>query len=325
MSFDKGYKGKRNFENKSAKRTNSRSAFSKSNSMNKQYKNASFSHKDEYKKHNSFNIKNASDIGKTKNAAYYDEEQCGLNKSDENSLILGRNPVIESIKAGNLIDSIYVNSEAGGSISVICKMAKEKGIVIKQVNEQKLNKMANGASHQGVIAMSACAEYVEVQDILDIAKRNNEPPFIIICDEIEDPHNLGAIIRTAEASGAHGIIIPKRRSASLNHTVYKTSAGAAAWVPVARVSNLSQAIDTLKQNGVWIYGTDAKGEDYQKVSFDGAVGLIIGSEGFGMSRLLREKCDFLLKLPMVGKITSLNASVAGGIFMYEVLKSRINQ
>lgn len=325
MSFDKEYKGKRNFGNISAKRTDSRSAFSKSGSVNKQYKNAYSPNKDAYKKHSSVNRKNASDIGKTKNETYYDEEQYGLNEPYENSLILGRNPVIESIKAGKLIDSIYVNSEAGGSISVICKMAKEKGIVIKQVNEQKLNKMANGASHQGVIAMSACAEYVEVQDILDIAEKNNEPPFIIICDEIEDPHNLGAIIRTAEASGAHGIIIPKRRSASLNHTVYKTSAGAAAWVPVARVSNLSQAIDTLKQNGVWIYGTDAKGEDYQKVSFDGAVGLIIGSEGFGMSRLLREKCDFLLKLPMVGKITSLNASVAGGIFMYEVLKSRINQ
>lgn len=325
MSFYKEYKGKRNFGNISAKRTDSRSAFSKSGSVNKQYKNAYSPNKDAYKKHSSVNRKNASDIGKTKNETYYDEEQYGLNEPDENSLILGRNPVIESIKAGKLIDSIYVNSEAGGSISVICKMAKEKGIVIKQVNEQKLNKMANGASHQGVIAMSACAEYVEVQDILDIAEKNNEPPFIIICDEIEDPHNLGAIIRTAEASGAHGIIIPKRRSASLNHTVYKTSAGAAAWVPVARVSNLSQAIDTLKQNGVWIYGTDAKGEDYQKVSFDGAVGLIIGSEGFGMSRLLRDKCDFLLRLPMAGKITSLNASVAGGIFMYEVLKSRINQ
>lgn len=243
--------------------------------------------------------------------------------AEDKSLILGRNPVIESLKAGKLIDSIYINSEAGGSISVICSMAREQGIVIKKVSEQKLNKMANGASHQGVIAMTACAEYVEIQDILDIANKKNEPPFIIICDEIEDPHNLGAIIRTAEASGAHGVIIPKRRSASINHTVFKTSAGAAAWVPVARVSNLSQAVDTLKENGVWIYGTDSSGEDYKSVSFDGAVGLVIGSEGFGMSRLLKEKCDFLLRLPMVGKITSLNASVAGGIFMYEVLRSRM--
>lgn len=274
------------------------------------------------KMQNSFGRKHTSDLNKAVNENYYDIEDSGFNELDGKSIILGRNPVIESLKSGKLIDSIYVNSEAGGSISVICKMAREQGIVIKQVNEQKLNKMANGASHQGVIAMTACAEYVEIEDILNIAKEKNEPPFIIICDEIEDPHNLGAVIRTAEASGAHGVIIPKRRSASLNHTVYKTSAGAAAWVPVARVANLSQAIDTLKENGVWIYGTDAKGEDYRNVSFDGAVGLVIGSEGFGMSRLIKEKCDFLLRLPMVGKITSLNASVAGGIFMYEVLKSR---
>ncbi len=258
------------------------------------------------------------DLNKTADSIGYD-----MNDSLGKSLIIGRNPVVEGLKSGKLIDSIYVNSEAGGSVSLICRLAKEKGIVVKQVNEQKLNKMADGASHQGVIAMTGCAEYAELQDILDIAEEKNEPPFIIICDEIEDPHNLGAIIRTAEASGAHGVVIPKRRSASLNQTVYKTSAGAAAWVPVARVSNLSRTLDILKSKGVWIYGTDAQGEDYTSVSFDGAVGLIIGSEGFGMSRLLKEKCDFLVKLPMVGKITSLNASVAGGIFMYEVLKTRI--
>ena len=288
-------------------------------SFDKGYNNTkSYGKKHHNKKNSLKESKRASDFNKTADSVYDNDNS----DFTDGSIILGRNPVIESLKAGKLIDSIYVNSEAGGSISLICRLAKEKGIVIKQVNEQKLNKMANGASHQGVIAMTACAEYVDIQDILDIAKEKNEPPFIIICDEIEDPHNLGAIIRTAEASGAHGVIIPKRRSASLNHTVYKTSAGAAAWVPVARVSNLSQAVDTLKENGVWIYGTDSSGEDYNNVSFDGAVGLVIGSEGFGMSRLLKEKCDFLLRLPMVGKITSLNASVAGGIFMYEVLKSR---
>lgn len=320
MGFDKRYNGKRISEKRKG------SSQSKSNRFSREKNselNGNLPYKNEYKKH--ISSRDASDFKNTAKEKYYDNKDSDIIEFNDKSLILGRNPVIESLKAGKLIDSIYVNSEAGGSISVICKMAKEKGIVIKQVNEQKLNKMADGASHQGVIAMTACAEYVEVQDILDIAEERNEPPFIIICDEIEDPHNLGAIIRTAEASGAHGIIIPKRRSASLNHTVYKTSAGAAAWVPVARVSNLSQTIDKLKEKGVWIYGTDAAGEDYQKVSFDGAVGLIIGSEGFGMSRLLREKCDFLLRLPMVGKITSLNASVAGGIFMYEVLKSRINK
>ena len=297
MSPDNGYNGKKNIKK----------------SIKKGYVNKKFGYSGR---------KRGSDINSNEKENYYDIKEPDFNFGSE-SIIIGRNPVLESLKSGKLIDSIYVNSGAGGSISVICKMAKEQGIVIKRVNEQKLNKMADGASHQGVIAMTACAEYVEIEDILDIAREKNEPPYIIICDEIEDPHNLGAVIRTAEASGAHGVIIPKRRSASLNHTVYKTSAGAAAWVPTARVSNISQAIDTLKENGVWIYGTDAAGEDYRSVSFSGAVGLVIGSEGFGMSRLVKEKCDFLLKLPMIGKITSLNASVAGGIFMYEILKARL--
>ena len=241
---------------------------------------------------------------------------------DRSDLIIGRNPVIEALKADKLIDLIFVNSEAGGSISLICKMAKDRNIPIKQVNEQKLNNMSNGASHQGVIAMWACAEYVDVEDILKIAEDKGEDPFIIICDEIEDPHNLGAIIRTAEAAGAHGIIIPKRRSASLNHTVFKTSAGAASWLPVARVSNLAASIDLLKEKGVWIYGTDGAGENYSGVKLDGPIGLVVGSEGFGMGRLIKEKCDFLLSLPMAGKITSLNASVAAGIFMYEIVRQR---
>ncbi len=239
-----------------------------------------------------------------------------------NELIFGRNPVIEALKADKLIDVIFVNAEAGGSISLICKLAKERDILVKQVNEQKLNNMSNGASHQGVIAMGACAEYVSVEDIIEIAKSKNEDPFVIICDEIEDPHNLGAIIRTAEAAGAHGIIIPKRRSASLNNTVFKTSAGAASWLPVARVSNLPSAVDMLKENGLWIYGTDGAGENYSNVKLDGPIGLVIGSEGFGMGRLMKEKCDFLLSLPMNGKITSLNASVAAGIFMYEIVRQR---
>lgn len=240
----------------------------------------------------------------------------------EGMLILGRNPVIEALKADKLIDVLFVNPEAGGSIGQIIKMAKDKSIVVKEVSEQKLSNMAKGASHQGVIAMGACAEYVDIEDILAIALEKGEDPFIIICDEIEDPHNLGAIIRTAETAGAHGIIIPKRRSASLNHTVYKTSAGAASWLPVARVPNIAQAIDQLKENGVWIYGTDGSGEDYRKTNLTGPIGLVIGSEGFGMGKLVASKCDFMLKLPMKGKITSLNASVAAGIFMYEIVRQR---
>lgn len=252
-----------------------------------------------------------------------DERPADFADSDEvTGLIVGRNPVMEALKSGKALDTIYVNENAGGSIGAITRIARERGIVIKNVSDQKLTQMCGGASHQGIIASGACAEYVSVEDILAISKKKGTAPFIIICDEIEDPHNLGAIIRTAEAAGADGIIIPKRRSASLNATVFKASAGAASWLPVARVANLGAAIDELKKNGIWIYGTDASGENYSDTSFTGPIGLVIGSEGFGMGRLIRDKCDFLVKLPMYGKITSLNASVAAGIFMYEAVRQR---
>lgn len=255
----------------------------------------------------------------------YDREERPADFADSDEvtgLIVGRNPVMEALKSGKALDTIYVNENAGGSIGAITRIAHERGIVIKNVSDQKLTQMCGGASHQGIIASGACAEYVSVEDILAISKKKGTAPFIIICDEIEDPHNLGAIIRTAEAAGADGIIIPKRRSASLNATVFKTSAGAASWLPVARVANLGAAIDELKKNGIWIYGTDASGENYSDTSFTGPIGLVIGSEGFGMGRLIRDKCDFLVKLPMYGKITSLNASVAAGIFMYEAVRQR---
>ena len=252
-----------------------------------------------------------------------DERPADFADSDEvTGLIVGRKPVMEALKSGKALDTIYVNENAGGSIGAITRIARERGIVIKNVSDQKLTQMCGGASHQGIIASGACAEYVSVEDILAISKKKGTAPFIIICDEIEDPHNLGAIIRTAEAAGADGIIIPKRRSASLNATVFKTSAGAASWLPVARVANLGAAIDELKKNGIRIYGTDASGENYSDTSFTGPIGLVIGSEGFGMGRLIRDKCDFLVKLPMYGKITSLNASVAAGIFMYEAVRQR---
>lgn len=268
---------------------------------------------------------------KSTDGRYGRNSRNGLKKADTYSLdddsdggaglIAGRNPVIEALKAGKSINAVYVSGE-GGSLGLICGMAREKGIVVKQVSDAKLSAMSGGASHQGVIASGACAEYVSVEDILAVSAEKGTPPFIIICDEIEDPHNLGAIIRTAEAAGADGIIIPKRRSASLNVTVFKTSAGAASRLPVARTSNISAAIDLLKKNGVWIYGTDAAGEDYTSADLKGSVGLVIGSEGFGIGRLIREKCDFLLSLPMNGEITSLNASVAAGIFMYEAVRQR---
>lgn len=241
------------------------------------------------------------------------------NPSD--NIICGRNPVIEAIKSGALIDTIYIDGN-GGSLGVIRRLAKDNGIVVKDAQDKKLSQLSNGASHQGVIAVGACGEYVSVEDILAISEKKGTKPFIIICDEIEDPHNLGAIIRTAETSGADGVIIPKRRSASLNATVFKTSAGAASYVPVARVSNLASCIDMLKENGVWIYGTDASGSEYTKTDFTGSCALVIGSEGFGISKLIQKKCDFMIKLPMLGQINSLNASVAAGIFMYEVLRQR---
>lgn len=244
-----------------------------------------------------------------------------INEDGGAEVICGRNPVIEALKSGAEIDSIYING-SGGSLNVIRRLAREKGVVIKDAADVKLNKLAEGASHQGVVAVGACASYVTIADILAVSEKKNTKPFIIICDEIEDPHNLGAIIRTAETSGADGIIIPKRRSAGLNATVHKTSAGAASYVPVARVSNLAAAIDELKENGVWIYGADASGSDYTSTDLTGSCALVIGSEGFGISRLIQKKCDFMLKLPMLGKINSLNASVAAGIFMYEVLRQR---
>ncbi|MDE7294471.1 MAG: 23S rRNA (guanosine(2251)-2'-O)-methyltransferase RlmB [Oscillospiraceae bacterium] len=237
-------------------------------------------------------------------------------------LIIGRNPVMEALRSGKAIDTVYVNSAAGGSIGAITRIARERGIVVKAVTDKKLTEMCGETSHQGIIASGACAEYVSIEDILAISKKKGTAPFIIICDEIEDPHNLGAVIRTAEAAGADGVIIPKRRSASLNATVYKTSAGAASWLPVARTPNLAAAIEELKKAGVWIFGTDMDGDDYTKADFTGAVALVIGSEGDGMGRLVTESCDFLVSIPMRGKLNSLNASAAAAVLMYEVLRQR---
>ncbi len=250
----------------------------------------------------------------------YMDNKNNFDEMSEN-IICGRNPVIEALKSDAVLDTIYISGD-GGSLGLIRRLAKEKNVVVKDAQDKKLTQLSGGASHQGVVAVGACGEYVSLEDILEISRKKGTQPFIIICDEIEDPHNLGAIIRTAETSGADGVIIPKRRSASLNATVFKTSAGAASYVPVARVSNLASAIDELKENGVWIYGTDASGSDYTETDFTGSCGLVIGSEGYGISRLIQKKCDFMIKLPMMGKINSLNASVAGGIFMYEVLRQR---
>ncbi len=242
---------------------------------------------------------------------------------EEKDIIIGRNAVSEALKSGREIDTLYVASGAKkGSVGVIIATARDAGAVVKEVDSRKLDAMCGGANHQGVAARAAVHEYADVDDILNFAEEKGEKPFVIVCDEIEDPHNLGAIIRTADACGAHGVIIPKRRGVSLTYAVGKSAAGALEYVPVARVSNLASCIDELKQKGLWVYAADMDGEPWDKVDYSGGVALVIGSEGKGVSRLVKEKCDFIVSLPMRGKINSLNASVAAGIIMYEVIKKR---
>jgi 23S rRNA (guanosine2251-2'-O)-methyltransferase len=244
-------------------------------------------------------------------------------RENEKDVIFGRNSVAEAIKSGRPLDSVMVaRGDRSGSIPKIVADAKKAGIVIKEVDPKKLDFVCGHNNHQGIAAFGAVKEYSSVEDIFATAEERNEPPFIIICDEIEDPHNLGAIIRTAEAAGAHGVIIPKRRSASLSFTVAKTSAGAVEFMHVARVTNIPQTIDDLKKRGVWVYCADMDGEPFYKSNLKGAIALVIGSEGNGVGRLVKEKCDVTLSMPMKGKINSLNASVAAGILMYEVSRQR---
>ncbi len=246
-------------------------------------------------------------------------------KNPVSDKIEGRNPVLEAIKAGREIDKILV-AKGEGSINKIIAMAIANGIVVQEVERAKLNEISETHAHQGVIAMAAMHDYATVDDILRRAKERGEPPFIIILDEITDPHNLGSILRTANAAGAHGIIIPKRRSVGLNSTVAKTSAGAIEYTHVAKVSNIAQTIESLKEQGVWFYGTHQSAKtSYTNTDFKGGVGLVIGSEGEGIGRLITEKCDFLLSIPMHGEINSLNASVAAGVLMYEVVRQRTDR
>ena len=237
----------------------------------------------------------------------------------------GRNAVIELLESGRDINKIFIlEGERHGSINKIIAMAKERKIVLTMVNKTKLNQMAQTENNQGVIAIVPPFDYCEVEDILENAKQREEKPFILILDGIEDPHNLGSIIRTAETAGVHGIIIPKRRSASVNSTVSKVSAGAVEHMKIARVNNINETIRYLKENDVWICGTDMDAKKYYyQEDYTGPIAIVIGSEGFGMSRLVKENCDFLVKIPMKGKITSLNASVSAGIVIYEAVKQRI--
>ena len=239
----------------------------------------------------------------------------------DEQIIYGRNAVTEALLSGKTIDTVYIQKGAKG-LGKIISLAKDSGAVVKDANDEKLSQLSEGGKHGGVAAVLAAAEYATVDDLLKVAEEKGEPPFLIIADEIQDPHNLGALIRTAEAAGAHGIIIPKRRSAGLTSTVYKTSAGAVNWLKVARVSNLVETINDLKKKNIWVYGAEADGQPFHKADLSGAVALVIGSEGFGLGRLVRESCDMILSIDMYGKVNSLNASVSGGILMYEVVRHR---
>ncbi len=243
----------------------------------------------------------------------------------EEFTIEGRNAVMEAFRSGKTIDRLFVlDGCQDGPVKSIVREAKKTDCIITYVKKERLDQMSETEKHQGVMAYAAAYEYAEVEDILKAAEEKNEPPFIVLLDSIEDPHNLGAIIRTAHQAGAHGIIIPKRRAVGLTATVAKVSAGAINYLPVAKVTNLSVTIEELKEKGLWFVCADMEGDLMYKVNLKGAIGLVIGSEGEGVGRLIKEKCDFTARIPMFGKVDSLNASVAMGIMAYEIVRQRMN-
>ncbi len=237
--------------------------------------------------------------------------------------IIGRNPVMEAIKAGREIDKILVKKgEMGGSLIPLIKKAKDLKIPVIEADKVKLDTISEGENHQGVIAYVAAHSYCTVEDILDNARKKEKAPFIIILDKITDPHNFGSILRTANCVGADGVIIPKRGSVGISDVVAKTSAGAVEYTPVAKVTNISQTIDNLKKEGIWVVGAEACGDVMYNTDLKGSIALVVGSEGEGISHLVKEKCDFLCKIPMYGEINSLNASVAAAVMMYEIVRQR---
>ena len=239
-------------------------------------------------------------------------------------IIEGRNAVLEAFRAGKTIDKLFVlDGCQDGPVKSILREAKKTDTIINFVDKERLDRLANSGHHQGVVAQAAAYDYAEVEDILNAAKEKGEAPFIFILDEIEDPHNLGAIIRTANLCGAHGVIIPKRRAVGLTATVAKTSAGAVNYTPVAKVTNIAKTIEELKKEGMWFVCADMDGQTMYDLNLTGPIGLVIGNEGAGVSRLVKEKCDFTASIPMKGDIDSLNASVAAGVLAYEIVRQRL--
>lgn len=244
----------------------------------------------------------------------------------ETTLYEGRNAVMELLRAGKTVDKLFVAPDQNGRMADLIAMAKQAGAVVTECDRRKLDAMSETGVHQGVIAQAAAHEYVSLDDILQIARDRGEQPLILVCDGLTDPHNLGAVIRSAETAGAHGVIIPKRRSVGLTATAAKASAGAIEHIGVARVTNLAAAIDELKENGVWVFGADAGGDkQLYEADFAGAAAIVIGSEGNGLSRIVREKCDFIVSIPMKGKVNSLNASAAAAVLLYEAVRQRLKE
>lgn len=251
------------------------------------------------------------------------EQLSGRRNQEENpNLLIGRNPVAEAMKAGRPIDKILFQKDVQGSARALISKAKDEGLQIQFVDKIVLDKLAPGRPHQGVAAYVAAHTYVGIEEILDAAKKKGEDPLIVILDGLEDPHNLGAILRSCDGAGAHGVIIPSRRSVSLTETVAKASAGAIEYVPVAKTGNLSQTIELLKKKGLWIASVDMDGENYSEANLSGPLAIIIGGEGSGVSRILREKSDYIVSIPMKGHVNSLNASNAAAIVLYEAAKQR---
>ncbi|MBM7646740.1 23S rRNA (guanosine2251-2'-O)-methyltransferase [Scopulibacillus daqui] len=243
----------------------------------------------------------------------------------KDEFIMGRHPVSEALESGRDINKVWINRESQINQGILGKI-KEKNIIVQYVPRKKLDQLAGSPQHQGIVASVAAYQYADIDDLFQLADKKGEQPFFIMLDGVEDPHNLGSVLRTADAVGAHGIIIPKRRAVGLTSTVAKASTGAIEHIPVARVTNLARTMDALKERGVWFAGTAAEASvDYRKMSCDMPICLVIGNEGKGMSRLTREKCDFLISIPMAGQVTSLNASVAAGLLMYEVYRKRHQQ
>ncbi len=253
-----------------------------------------------------------------------DKRQSAPLQLEADGLIEGRNAVIEALRVGTAVDKIYIaKGETSAALGHIASTARGKGVVVIESDRRKLDAMSQTHSHQGVIAVAAVRAYADVDDILAAAREKGEPPLLVVCDELSDPHNLGAVIRTAEAAGAHGVVIPKRRSAGLTAIVAKTSAGAVSYLPVARVANLTALLKELKEQGLWIFGTAADGTtSLYQADLKGPTAIVIGSEGSGMGRLVREQCDFLIAIPMRGQINSLNASAAAAVVLYEAVRQR---